>query len=66
MGSLLSEAWQKEKDGKQIRANKEKGKVNYSLKMHARLGPCLLPKFFAKYKIVTLSFVFDKYYPIID
>lgn len=36
-GSLLAEAWQKEKDGKQIR--EKEGKVNYSLKMHARLAP---------------------------
>jgi hypothetical protein len=29
----------RKKDGKQIRAKKEKGKVNYSLKMHARFAP---------------------------
>jgi hypothetical protein len=30
------------------------------------LGLCLFPKFFCKIGIVSLSFVFDKYYPIMD
>jgi len=36
------------------------------MKEQSHLWPCLVQKFFYKMNIVALSFVFDKYYLIID
>jgi hypothetical protein len=47
----------RKKDGKQIRAKKEKGKVNYNLKMHARLAPLFpytLPLFHIQRSFVSM------------